>query len=281
MTTTVFLAVMAAALFHACWNALVKSGGDKVVSMTAVIAGHIVPGLVGIAVLPVPGWQAWPWIAASVVLHTGYQLFLMRAYRLGDFAQVYPIARGSGPAIVAIVSALFLGLALSGLQWLAILFVCFGVVGLGLVRQADGLRNGHAVAAALGTGLFIAGYSLADGLGARASVSGVGFIMWAMVINSLIFLASSLLWRPTLMKEIARTAQPAFWIGGFGSVTAYSLAIWAMTQAPIAMVTALRETSVLFGLALAAMFFGEKVGVARVGAALIVVGGVILLRLAG
>lgn len=248
--------------------------------MTAVIAGHIIPGSIGIVLFPAPGWQAWPWIMASVVLHTGYQVFLMRAYRLGDFAQVYPIARGSGPAVVALISTLFLGLALSGLQWVAIGLVCIGVVGLGLVRQANGLRNGPAVAAALTTGLFIAGYSIADGLGARASADGVGFIMWAMVINSLVFLASSVFWRPGLVPEIFKSARPAFWIGGAGSVAAYSLAVWAMTQAPIAMVTALRETSVLFGLALAAIFFGEKVSVARITAALTVVGGVILLRLA-
>jgi drug/metabolite transporter (DMT)-like permease len=271
---------MLAALLHACWNALVKNGGDKVVSMTAVIAGHLLPGLVGIAIFPLPGWQAWPWILASVVFHTGYQLFLMRAYRLGDFAQVYPIARGTGPALVALVSSLFLGLALSGQQWLAIFLVCLGVVGLGLVRQADGLRNGHAVVAALSTGIFIAGYSLADGLGARASENGIGFILWASVINSLMFIISSFFWRPTLIREIRETAQPAFWIGGTGSVVAYSLAVWAMTQAPIAVVTALRETSVLFGLALAALFFGEKVGIGRITAGLTIVGGVILLRLA-
>lgn len=280
MTTAVFFAVLLAALLHACWNAIVKSGADKVVSMSAVIGGHIVPGLVGMTIFPAPGWQAWPWIVASVVLHTGYQAFLMRAYRLGDFAQVYPIARGSGPAVVALISTLFLGLAFSGLQWMAIGLVCVGVVGLGLARQADGLRNGPAVAAALITGLFIAGYSLSDGLGARASADGVGFIMWAMVINSLVFLASSVFWRPGLVPEIFKSAQPAFWIGGAGSVGAYALAVWAMTHAPIAMVTALRETSVLFGLALAAMFFGEKVGMARIAAALMVVGGVILLRLA-
>ncbi|MDX1268323.1 MAG: hypothetical protein R3311_13250, partial [Oceanisphaera sp.] len=188
MSTLAFLAVMLAAALHATWNAIVKGGADKHLSMTALTIGQGLPAIPLLALWsPFPDASSWWLIAVSAVLHIGYQLFLLNAYRLGDFTQVYPIARGSAPLIVTLVSVTALGVALTGQQLLAIVLIASGIIALGLVRRADGLRNPRAAALALGTGCFIAGYSLVDGIGARAAGTGPGFYACAALLNAVVF----------------------------------------------------------------------------------------------
>ena len=183
MTTTVFLAVLAAATLHAVWNALVKGGIDKRVSMAAVVLGSTPPAVLGLVAAPAPDLAALPYMGAALVLHVGYQLFLMQAYAKGDLTQVYPIARGSAPLIVALVSVLFLGVVLGPGEVAGVVLIGTGVLSLALVRRADGVRNGPAAGLAFATGLFIAAYSLVDGLGARVAGSSVGYYSWVAVAN--------------------------------------------------------------------------------------------------
>lgn len=156
MSTTVFLAVIAAALLHALWNALVKGSADKQVTMAAVVLGHIPLATIALPFVPWPALESLPYLGAGIALHLSYQLFLMNAYRFGDLTQVYPIARGSAPLIVALISIGFLGVHLSRMELLAIAIIGCGILSLALVRRADGLRNGKAAVLALATGCFIA-----------------------------------------------------------------------------------------------------------------------------
>ena len=176
MSITVFIAVLVAALLHAVWNALVKGGADKYLSMCAVVLGHMPLALLVLPFVPIPAAASWPYLLGGIGLHLGYQFFLLHSYRSGDLTQVYPIARGSAPLLVAVVSVLFLGVVLQPLELLAIATIAAGILSMSLVRRKDGLRNLHAARLALVTGGFIASYSLVDGLGARLGARRLDFM---------------------------------------------------------------------------------------------------------
>jgi drug/metabolite transporter (DMT)-like permease len=279
MSSYVFAMVLAAAALHAGWNALVKGGADKALSMVAVVIGQ---GIFGLAVLPfaaTPDWACWPWLVAGVALHLGYQLFLLNSYRFGDLTQVYPIARGTAPILVAAISVAFLGVTLGQMELLAIALIAAGIMSLALVRQADGLRNGRAAALALGTGCFIAGYSLVDGMGARVAGTALGFYGWLAGLNGLAMVALLLPVRRDLLARLP--SVPVVILGGGGaSFAAYALVVYAFTQAPIALVTALRETSIVFALVIGVLFLRERVDLAKVVSTFMTICGAALLRLA-
>lgn len=278
MTTPVFAAVLLAALLHASWNAIVKGGSDKLASMAGMVIGHAVPGLCAVLIFPAPAPESWPWIALGVALHFGYQRFLLAAYRLGDLSQVYPLARGSAPLIVTAVSVLALGAALTGAQVAAIALIVAGIVSIGLGRASRAAPG--AVAAALITGLFIAAYSLADGIGARLSGSPAAFFGWIALLGALPFALHVRIARPGLLRRLPRAAPAAFFIGGWASFTAYAIVVWAFTQAPIALVTALRETSIVFAVLIGALVLRERVDLARVAGSFLALTGVAMMRLA-
>ena len=282
MTLSVFLAVLLAALLHAGWNALVKSGADAHVAMAGVVLGHVPLAVLLIPFSPPPDLAMLPWLAAGILLHLGYQLSLMAGYRIGDLTQVYPIARGSAPLLVAAVSVTVLGVGLSATEGLAIAMIVAGIVSIALVRRADGLRNPRAVGLALGTGCFIAAYSLVDGLGARAAGTALGYWTWAALGNAAIFAAWTALRRPGLLPAICRDRRAVVrgLIGGTASYVAYGIVVWAFTQAPIALVTALRETSIVFALLIGVGVLHERLDLAKVLSTLLTIGGAALLRLA-
>ena len=278
MTGTVFVAVLIAAVLHAAWNAVVKSGDDKWLSMAAVVIGHAVSAAVALLLAPAPAPESWPWIGLGVALHFGYQWFLLSAYRLGDFTRVYPLARGSAPLIVALVSVAVLGASLTGTEVAAMALIAAGIVSIALSRAGAAPDRG-AVAAALVTGCFIAGYSLCDGTGARLSGSPVGFFACAAIGNSALFAAFTAWRRPGLLRGLPRRAPTAFLFGGAASFAAYALVVWAFTQAPIALVTALRETSIVFALLIGAFVLRERIDLPRIASTFVTLVGVGLLRL--
>lgn len=278
MSLTVFLAVLCAALLHATWNALVKGGADKKVNMSGVVLGHTPAAVLILLVTPVPLPESWPYLIAGMFAHFGYQVFLLNAYAKGDLSQVYPIARGSAPLIVTIVSVFALGVVLAPLEMTAVAVIALGLVSMAFVRGQDGTRNPAAARLALITGCFIASYSLIDGLGARLSGTPWGFYAWLGMGNAIVF-AAYLWWtdRPVLARTFTHGLR-VFFIGGTASFAAYALVIWAFTQAPIALVTALRETSIVFAMLIGAAFFGERLGAGKLFATGAVILGVILLR---
>lgn len=277
MSLTVFAAVIAAAALHAVWNALAKGGDDKHLNMTAVVLGHLPIALVLLAIVPTPAPASWPYLLGGILLHTGYQLFLLAAYRVGDLTQVYPIARGTAPLIVAGVSIIFLGVELAPLEIIAVLTIAAGILSLALVRQHDGLRNAKASLLAFVTGCFIASYSLVDGSGARLAGTALGFYAWLSIGNAILVAAYMAAVRPGLLSRLP-TAGRTFIVGGSASFIAYALVIWAFTQAPIALVTALRETSIIFALVIGVWFLKERLDLGKVFATFVTLLGAALLR---
>lgn len=280
MSTLVFAAVLLAALLHAGWNALVKQGADKRVTMSGVVIGHVPAAVIVLLLAPAPDLASLPYMVGGAFCHFFYQLFLLNAYRHGDLSQVYPIARGSAPLLVAAVSVLVLGESLAPLELAGIAVITLGLMSIALVRQADGLRNLTAARLALVTGCFIAAYSLIDGLGARVSGSPFGFYAWLGLANAVIFSIYMRLTAPGVLRDLAKNGRRVFFVGGTASFIAYALAVWAFTQAPIALVTALRETSIIFALLIGVVFFGERLNLGKVVATFATLVGAALLRLA-
>lgn len=280
MSTGVFLAVLAAALLHATWNALVKDGVDKHLAMGAVVLGHLPLALAALPFVPWPAFPSLPYLVAGIVLHVGYQLFLLRSYETGDLTQVYPIARGSAPLMVALVSVTLLGVHLAPMELGAIAIIGIGIVSLSLVRRADGQRNRNAALLALVTGAFIASYSLVDGLGARVAGTSLGFYSCLAVGNALVMALYLRATRSGVLGKIARRGRATFLFGGGASFLAYALVTWAFTQAPIASVAALRETSIIFALLIGVGVLKERLDLAKVVSTMITLLGAALLRFA-
>jgi drug/metabolite transporter (DMT)-like permease len=278
MSTTVFIAVLTAAMLHAAWNALVKGGSDKHLNMAAVVLGHMPPAILILPFVPFPARESWPYLVAGIGLHFGYQMFLLRAYRIGDLTQVYPIARGSAPLLVAGISVLFLGVHLQSIEILAVLTIGAGIISLSLVRAQDGSRNMGAARLAFLTGCFIAAYSLVDGFGARAAGTALGFYGWLAIGNGILFAGFSAVRTPGLLWQIPRKAGWVFVLGGGASFSAYALVTWSFTQAPIALVTALREVSIVFALLIGVVFLKEKLSLIKIASTFVTLFGAALLR---
>lgn len=278
MTAFVFIAVLFAALLHASWNAIVKFGDDKMQGMVLLSIAHGLIGLVMIGVFPMPAKESWWLLAGSVLFHLIYKSFLTVAYTRGDLSRVYPIARGTAPMIVLVVGLLVLSDVVSGMQIAGIL-----LVGLGIILMARGVFTQgeewalipYALLAAVGT----AGYSLFDGLGARASGTVSGYIGWLFFLDALLFTAGGLVVRGRSVLPSSGRVWMLGLIAGACSVGAYWIAVWAMTIAPIALVTALREVSVLFAVLIGVVFFKDRADPGKLLAAVVIVAGVIAIRL--
>jgi len=278
MSPTVFFAVIGAALLHASWNALVKGGADKLLGICAVIIGHVPFAVVCLMFVPAPHPESWTLLGAGILLHTGYQFFLLNSYKLGDLTQVYPIARGSAPLLVALFSVLVLQVQLSKIELIAVAIIGIGILSLGLVRKKDGQRNPAAAISALITGCFIASYSLVDGTGARLAGTSVGFYSWLSIANGIIMSIYALAVRPTILKQLVSSHLTLFMVGGGASFIAYATVTWAFTQAPIALVTALRETSIVFALLIGVFFLKERIDIVKVFSTFTTLVGALLLR---
>ncbi|MEM7215817.1 MAG: DMT family transporter [Pseudomonadota bacterium] len=278
MSLTVFLVVISAAVLHAAWNAAVKGSDDKVLGMAAVMTGQMLPGVILICIFPWPSHESLPWLAAGIVFHIGYQIFLMSAYKIGDFTQVYPIARGTGPMLVTLVSIVVFDIEFAPTELIAIALIVLGIISLSIVRQSDGLRNPKAAFMAFCTGCCIAGYSLSDGMGARASESAIGYMSMLMVLDGIIFAAYIALVAPGKLTEMFRTAKLRMFGGGFASFLAYLMVVWAFTQAPIAIVTTLRETSIVFAVLIGVFVFRERLNLAKLVSTMLALAGAALLR---
>jgi drug/metabolite transporter (DMT)-like permease len=278
--THVVLLILLAAVVHATWNAVVKGSHDKLASMTAIILGHVPFALLMLFFVPLPNIAAWPYIVFSGALHVGYQLFLLWAYRKGDLTQVYPIARGSAPLMVMLCSVMVFHEALSTMHLLGIMTICCGIMSLVVVRGAQGLYNPVAAMLALVTGCFIAGYSMVDGYGARVAGTAVGFYAWLTFLNAAAFSISvEFISKGTLRRTIREHRWTMFLGGGF-SFLAYALVVWAFTQASIAVVTALRETSIVFALLIGVLFLKERLSLHKMLSAMVTMMGAFILRFA-
>jgi phosphonate utilization associated putative membrane protein len=287
LTWPLITAVLLGALLHAGWNALVKSSADKA-GDTALVT------LMGAAVaLPLLAWaglpqaSTLPYLAASLVIHIGYYVALAGAYRHGDLGLAYPVMRGLAPLLVALGSAPLIGEVPSPLAWLGTLGITLGVLMVGLARPADALHHGKALAYALANAAIIAAYTVVDGLGVRSEVAHGGnalrYVLLLFVLNGVAYPLGVWLRRGSAgrkqMLVVARRRWPLAALGGSASIGSYAIALWAMTQAPVASVAALRETSVLFAALLGSWLLKERFGALRAIGTAVIVAGVMALRL--
>jgi drug/metabolite transporter (DMT)-like permease len=276
----VFWAVLAGALMHAGWNAVLKTGLDRFSSVLLLSFVQSGMALLLLPHFPLPATEAWPWIAVSIFLHTGYKLFLIRAYEHGDLSQVYPLARGAAPLIVTAVATFALGEVLSPSKLAGVLAIALGVIVMSLRGGKDlGSLPPKALGYALATAAFTAGYTLVDGMGARIAGSASSFTLWMFTGDGLLMLGFALLTRGAPALSGLRPAFPIGVLAGALSLGSYWLVVWAFTQAPIALVAALREASILFAMLIAVTFVGETAGRWRWIAAALIVGGIVLVRL--
>lgn len=281
----VVLAVLFGALLHAGWNALIKSGRDKQLDTALVHSIGFFAALPALLWTGLPAAASWPYMLASTTLHLGYYIALAGAYRHGDLGLTYPVMRGSAPLLVAIGSAAFIGETLSPLAWLGVAVVCAGVLTLGLSRSSlhagDEAQRRKALRFAFGNAAIIALYTVVDGLGVRASGNALAYVAALFLFDGLPYLLL-VLWqrgdqRGAALHYMAGRWKIA-WLGTLASLGSYAIALWAMTRAPVALVAALRETSVLFAAVIGTVLLREPFGRQRALGTLVVVGGVIALR---
>lgn len=287
MDTYVVIVVLVGALLHAGWNTLIKAGGDKELDVALV---HSLGALVCLPLLAwtgLPPREAWPFLAASLCIHVAYYVTLTGAYQHGELGATYPIMRGSAPMLVALGSATVLGESLSAAAWVGVCAITLGVMLVGLARPAEALHHKRAVGFALANACVIAGYTFVDGSGVRvataAGSTAAAYVVLLFVLDGVPYPAL-VAWR---RRASGRAAMWAYvrqrWLlatlGGLASLGSYWIALWAMTRAPVAAVSALRETSVLFATVLSVLVLKERFGLQRVLGAAVIVGGVVALRL--
>lgn len=278
MSLGVFLAVLAAAFLHALWNALIKLGTSKLGAMVIMSVLEVPIGLAVVAVTPTIDIAAVPWVIAAGLTHFGYKFFLSTAYDRGDLSRVYPIARGAAPMLVALVGAFVLADALSGRQYLAIAVLAAGILLMARGVFAAG-EDRRLLPFALGSAAATAAYTLIDGMGARISGSAVAYVSWVFVADGTIFTLGMLALRGWAIVPGGLRAWRTGAMAAGASFGAYAVSIWAMTLAPIALVAALRETSILFAVLIGWLVFGERMSGEKALAAAVIVLGVILSRL--
>lgn len=285
--------LLAAALMHATWNALLKSDrGDRLATFGVIMAMGALQGAILVPFLPMVDPAAWKWAACSVAVHLLYYVFLLKAYAYGDLSHAYPIARGSGPLLVALFSGRLLGEALRVQDVLGVVLLSAGLIALALPERngatdeavSPDARRRHRLATlfALLTGVTIALYIIADGLGVRAAgptlEHKISYIAWLNLLEGPWLLFFAVWRRPRAVLGYLRTNWHRGVAGGLVAHGGYGIAIWALSQGPMAHVAALRETSVLFGALMGALLLGESFGRRRVAAAGVIVAGLVLMN---
>jgi drug/metabolite transporter (DMT)-like permease len=280
-STAVVTAVLVAAVLHATWNALARGMRDRLAAFTLMgLAAAACSGL-ALPLVAVPAAAAWPALAASALLHTAYNLLLLTSYRLGEFNQVYPLARGTGPLLVAAVAATALHERLAAVQLAGVVTVSAGII---LLAVRPGARRGGpstraAVLAALGTGVMIAAYTVVDGVGVRRSGTAAGYTAWLFALEGPLVPLVALAVRGGGLGRALRGHWAVGLLCGLLSMVAYGLVIWAQTRGALAAVAALRESSVVIAAGIGALVFHERFGRRRIVASVAIAAGVVLLNL--
>ena len=279
MESNVFLLVIFAAILHAIWNGMVKNFGDKVISVSAIVFGHVPMAIVVMLFLPLPTLESIPYIILSAIIHQGYQYNLISAYKVGDLTKVYPIARGTGPIVATIISIIFLGLLITKFQALSVVLICFGIIILGMFSESS-TKNNKAVIYSLATGFFIGMYSLTDGYGARISLSPLSFLGWSFILNAMIFpFTLKFMNHSNVFSRVFKEAKVVFWVGGTLSYIVYAIVVWAFTKAPIPLVAALRESGIIFSIVIGIFFLNEKISIYKVISIILIFLGVVGLKI--
>jgi phosphonate utilization associated putative membrane protein len=282
LTWPIVLAVLCGAILHASWNAMIKSGGDKGTDTALVTMAGSILALPFLLWAGPPRLAVWPYLLASLVIHVGYYIALVEAYRHGDLGLTYPIMRGFAPLLVALASSAFIGEIPSAASWLGIVGITLGVAMVGLAHPGQALHHRKALLFAFANACMIATYTLVDGVGVRTNGDAMRYVLLLFVLDG--FAYPLLVWmrrdanQRSALMEYARRRWPVSLLGGGASIGSYAIALWAMTRAPVASVAALRETSVLFAALLGTVLLKEKFGWQRATGTGVIVAGVMALR---
>jgi len=275
---TVFALVLFAALLSASWNAIVKGGSDKYLQAVLVASGAALIAAVLLPFLPQPAPASWIYIGVSALLQVLYYRLLAAAFRAGDFSHAYPLMRGTAPLIVSLLSGPVIGEALSLGRWLAVALICTGVIALSWEARGRIGANSAVMKYGLSNAVVIAAYTMVDGIGVRASGASASYTMWIFEVTALMLLFGAMLTRPGQLLRYAQGQLRTALMGGAAVLSSYEIALWAMTQAPIAVVAALRETSMVFGMAIAVLVLKERAGVRRYAATALIASGAVAIR---
>jgi len=279
MDPIVFTAVIIASMFHATWNGMVKKHSNKVTALSAIILGHVPISIIAVIFLPTPSFDSLPYIIVSAFIHQGYNWFLLKSYSVGDLTKVYPIARGFGPIIATIISIFFLGLIISKASILSISLVCAGILIISLFGYKT-INNLNIIKYSLITGFFIGLYTVIDGYGARVSLSAISYMSWGFILSAMLFpILLKINKYDNIFRNIINDGKAIFWIGGSISYLVYGVVIWGFTKAPIPMVSALRESSIVFVIFIGIFFLDEKINLAKIISIILIFFGVIGLKI--
>jgi len=268
--------VLVAAVLHATWNAIAHGIRDQLVAFTLVGMGGAASAIPLVVGAPLPQTRSWPFLATSVAIHVAYVLLLMRSYRLGDFSQVYPLARGTSPLVVTLLAALAIGEVPGPAGIAGVGAISAGLASLVLVGHRHKAGDGPARLAALATGLTIAAYSTVDGVGVRLSGSAFGYTGWLLLLEGSTIPLYTLARRRALLRQ-SRSVWAVGLTGGALSLLAYGLVLWAQTRGALGPIAALRETSIIFGALIGSVVFHERFGRPRILAAILVACGIVVL----
>ena len=279
MEIGVFLIVLFSAFLHAIWNSMASKYKDKNVSIGAIVYGHVPLCIVAIIFLPAPSSESFPYIILSALVHQGYQNFLLTAYQTGKFTTVYPVARGFGPLVATIISIIFLGVYLKSFTIVSILLISSGVMLIGLFSKSV-IKNNKILYTSLATGVFIGIYSVIDGQGARISGSAISYMSWVFVFSAIFFpIVLHFRKQKNILKKTLTKGKTVFWIGGTFSYLAYVITVWAFTKAPVPMVSALRESSIIFAIFIGYFYLKDKINFYKTVSISLIFLGVIGLKL--
>jgi len=279
MDINIFAAVMLAAVLHSTWNGMVKKHKDKVISVSAIVFGHVPIALVIMLFMPLPTLESVPYIILSAIIHQGYQVYLISAYKFGDLTKVYPVARGTGPIVATLISILVLGVVFSKFQIISIILISFGIIILGLLSK-NSQNSNKALIYSLATGFFIGIYSLTDGYGARISLSPLSFLGWSFILNAMIFpFTLKLMNYSNVFNRVIKEAKLVFWVGGTLSYIVYAIVVWAFTKAPIPLVAALRESGIIFSIIIGIFLLNEKISIYKIISIILIFLGVMGLKI--
>jgi len=281
MSPIITLLVLAAAVMHASWNALIKAGRDKVVMQCLVMFFAGLPCLPFLPFIPLPAPASWPFLALSLSVHGVYYVTLINAYRFGALSQVYPIARGAAPLMIALGAWAFAGEAMTLPEWAGVIIASAGIMSLAAPGKLPREEELKAIGFALATAITIALYSLADGMGVRRAGESMSYILWLLAIDAFPVMVVGLWLRRGRVVESFRPHLKWAIVGGLLSALGYGIVIWAMGKAPLAHVSALRETSVILAAIIGTALLGEPFGRRRILAAVLVAAGNGLLHIAG
>lgn len=276
MSVAVFAIILLGAALHATWNAVVKGGGDKLLTTCMITSFASLIALAVIPFLELPARESWPFIGASVILQVLYFVLVASTYRIADMSQTYPIMRGTAPLLVAASSVFLLSESLPPFAWVGIAVISLGILSMAVAPSA-GQKKGLILA--LINAAVIASYTLIDGLGVRKSGAPAAYTLWIFLLTGIPLATWAIATRRhELHRYLVRHWRPGI-VGGVGTIASYGLALWAMTAAPIATVSALRETSILFGVVISALILKEHLTRMRIVAACIIAAGAMVLRL--